>query len=256
MNPDEAKSILLLYRPGSADADDPQVAGALALAKQDPELSRWLEKHCARQEVLRAKFRQIPVPAGLKEQIISEQVVLARKTARRERLTATVAVAAIVIALIVLTPLLLPYWQAPDDNTLAGYKNQMVSVALRGPYRMDLTTNDPEQVRAYLAQNQAPADYILPAGLQKAAVIGCAIEGWQAAKVSMICYRTGKPLPPGQQSDLWLFVVDRASLKDAPQPGPPRLATVNRLTTAVWSQGEKVYFLGTEGDERALRQYL
>ena len=42
---------------------------------------------------------------------------------------------------------------------------------------------------------------------------GCAIEGWQNAKVSMICFRTGKPLRPAEQSDLWLFVVDRASVK-------------------------------------------
>ena len=33
MNRDEAKTILLLYRPGTADADDPEFAAALALAK-------------------------------------------------------------------------------------------------------------------------------------------------------------------------------------------------------------------------------
>ena len=62
MNRDEAKSILLLYRHGTADADDPQIAEALALAEHDPELKDWLVEHCARQIVLREKFRQIPVP--------------------------------------------------------------------------------------------------------------------------------------------------------------------------------------------------
>ena len=83
MNRDEAKTILLLYRPGTADADDPQIAEALALAKQDPELTRWLVEHCARQETLRAEFRQITVPAGLKEQIISEQAARTRAGIRR-----------------------------------------------------------------------------------------------------------------------------------------------------------------------------
>ena len=73
MNRDEAKTILLLYRPGTADAADPQTAEALALAKGDPELASWFETHCARQFVIGEKFRQIAVPAGLKEQIISEQ---------------------------------------------------------------------------------------------------------------------------------------------------------------------------------------
>ena len=74
MNLNEAKTVLLLYRPGTADAEDPQVAEALALAKQSPELARWLAEHTARQASLRGQFRRIPVPAGLKEQILAETV--------------------------------------------------------------------------------------------------------------------------------------------------------------------------------------
>jgi hypothetical protein len=254
VNRDEAKSILLLYRPGTADADDQQIAEALALANREPGLARWLEEHCARQEALRAKFRQIAVPAGLKEQIISEQAAFLKKNARREKIVGAAAVAAIALSLIFLAP----FWlarRAAADNTLASYENQMVRLALSG-YAMDLATNDPAQIRNYLAQKQAPADYALPAGLQKVAVTGCAVEGWQDTKAAMICFRTGKPLPPGQQNDLWLFVVDRAAVKNAPPPGPPRIAAVNRLITAVWTQGDKVYLLGTEGDAQAIRQYL
>ena len=254
MNRDETKSILLLYRPGTADADDPQIAGALALAKQDPELARWLEEHSARQVALRAKFRQIAAPAGLKEQIISEQAVFAKRNARRRTIIAAAAMAAIVLSLIDLAPFWLPHRGGADD-TLAVYQSQMTGIAQRG-YGMDLTTNDPAQIRAYLAQNKAPSDYTLPAALQKTATTGCAVEGWQNVKVSMICFRTGRPLPPNQSSDLWLFVVDRASLKDAPAAGQPRFTTVNQLITAVWAQGDKVYLLGTEGDESTIRKFL
>jgi len=256
VNRDEAKSILLLYRPGTTDADDPQIAEALALAKRDPELARWLEEHSSRQEVLRAKFRQIAVPAGLKEQIISEQAVFLKRYGRRERIVVVAAVAVTVVSLIALTPFWLAHRRPMADNSLAGFENSMVRVALAGPYYMDLTTNDPVKIRDFLAQRQAPADYVLPAGLQKAAVTGCAIEGWQNTKATMICFRTGKPLPPGEQGDLWLFVVDRASLKDAPPPGPPKIAAVNRLITAVWTQGDKVYLLGTEGDAQAIGLFL
>ena len=209
MNRDEAKTILLLYRPGTADAGDPEIAAALALAKQDPELTRWLVEHCARQEAVRAGFRKITAPAGLKEQIISEQAAQEKMLSWRRR--AVLAAAAVVVALVVLAPL----WFQPrgNDDTFAIYRSRMAGVALRG-YGMDLATNNPAPIRAYLAQKQAPADYVLPAPLEKTAVTGCAIEGWQGAKVSMICFRTGKPLPPGQQSDLWLFVVDRAAVKE------------------------------------------
>jgi len=251
VNVNEAKTILLLYRPGTADAEDPQIAAALALAQREPELARWLEEHCARHEALRAKFRQILLPAGLKEQIISEQAARGRRLSWRPRLVLA-AVAAVVLLALLVTRRLPGH---PGDDTLAIYQNRMAGLALRG-YGMDLTTNDPVQIRAYLMAKQAPADYVLPAALQQAAVTGCAVEGWQNVKVTMICFRTGRPLPPNQPSDLWLFVVDRAALKDAPPAGRPQFSRVNRLTTAVWAQGDKVYLLGAEGAEPLLRQFL
>jgi len=251
MNRDEAKTILLLYRPGTADAGEPEIAAALALARQDPELTRWLVEHCARQEAVRAGFRKITAPAGLKEQIISEQAAHEKRLFWRRR--AVLAATAVVMLLVALAS----FWFQPrrNDDTFAIYRSRMVGVALRG-YVMDLPTNNPAQIQGYLARNQAPADYVLPASLVKTAVTGCAIESWQGAKVSMICFRTGKPLPPGEQSDLWLFVIDRATVKDAPPAGSRQFVRVNKLMTVTWTQGDKLYVLGVEGDEQTLRQYL
>ena len=41
MNRQEAQEILLLYRPGRADEDNPELAAALDLVKHDPELAKW-----------------------------------------------------------------------------------------------------------------------------------------------------------------------------------------------------------------------
>lgn len=250
MNRDEAKNILSLYRPGTADEDDPQIAEALGLAKSDAELAHWLEEHSARQKALRAKFREIAVPEGLKEQIISEQKAAERRRRwQRSALTAAVAL----VGLLILSALWIP--SRPADDTFAIYRSRMISGALRG-YSMDLVTNDATAIRAYLAQKMAPADYVLPAPLQRVAVSGCAVQRWHGAKVSMICFRTGQPLPPGQESDMWLFVVDRASVKALPAMTSPEAAPVNRLITAAWVQGGKLYLLGTSGDEQVIRQYL
>jgi uncharacterized membrane protein YbaN (DUF454 family) len=251
VNRDEAKTILLLYRPDTTDAGDPEIAAALALSKQDPELTCWLVEHCARQKALRAGFRKITAPAGLKEQIISEQAAQEKVIFWRQR--AVLAVAAVIVALVVLAPLWFQHHRS--DNTYAIWRNRMAGVALRG-YGMDLATNNPASVRAYLAQNHAPADYVLPAPLEKTAVAGCAIEGWQGAKVSMICFRTGRPLPPGAQSDLWLFVIDRSRVKHAPPAGSRELVQVSRLRMVTWTQGDTLYVLGMEGDEQTLQQYL
>ena len=251
MSRDEAKNILLLHRPGTAEADDPQIAEALALAKHDPELAVWLEAHCALQVAVGEKFHQIAVPAGLKEQIISEQAASEKRIFQRQAIRFALA------AIILLFGALAIFWlpQRAQDDTLSIYQNQMVGIALRG-YGMDLVTNDPSQIRTYLAQKQSPSDYVLPAALQKAGIVGCAIEGWQNAKVSMICFRTGKTLAQGEQSDLWLFVVDRALVSGSFDGNSPQFSKVNRLITATWTQGDKLYLLGTTGDEQTIRKFL
>jgi hypothetical protein len=251
VNCNEAKQILLLHRHGLADADDPEIAEALALAKREPELARWLEEHCARQFVLRDRFRQIPVPAGLKEQIISEYAAERRRILWRKKSVPAV------LAVLVLLAMFAPLWfsRHGHDDTLTIYQNRMASIALRG-YAMDLATNNPEQIRTFLAQNHAPADFVLPAALNQAALTGCAVEGWQNVKVSMICFRTGKSPAAGEQSDLWLFVVDRASVRGVPAGNTPFFSKANRLTTAIWTEGDKLYLLGTEGDEQAIKPYL
>jgi hypothetical protein len=58
----QQRGILILYRPGTADREDPEVAKALAAVTHDPELSRWFATHCALCEVFHDKFRQISVP--------------------------------------------------------------------------------------------------------------------------------------------------------------------------------------------------
>jgi hypothetical protein len=246
----EAKTILLAYRPGTPDAEDLQMAEALALAERDPELARWLEAHVARQGALRSRLRQIPVPAGLKEQIISERLAEQRRLAWRPvRALAAVAALVLIFSFAVFWPV------RPGPNTLNIYQNRMVGVALRG-YAMDLATNDLVQIRAHLARNRAPADFDLPAGLKQVEVSGCAVENWEGGKVSMICFRTGKPLPAGEQSDIWLFVVDSSSFKGLPAGDATRVSRINRLITASWTQGNKLYLLGTEGDEQTLKKYL
>ncbi len=261
MNRDEAKEILLRYRSemrpetaGAADAADPQVAEALALAKTDAELATWLAEYGARQKQLRDKFRQVTAPAGLIEQIISEQAASRRVALSRRRFTQI----AVATAVAVVTVLLGLFWlNQPNatDNTLAIFQKEMTGYALRG-YAMDLQTNDAAQIRAYLKQQHSPADYVLPGPLQQAAQIGCAVETWQSTRVSMVCFRTGKPLAPGTQSDLWLFVADQSSVSNTPVDSTPQISRVNRLVMASWTENGKIYLLGTTDDESVLRKFL
>jgi uncharacterized membrane protein YbaN (DUF454 family) len=257
VNREEIKQILLVYRPGTSDALDPEVAEALALAQSDPELSHWLEEHCARQNALRDKFRQMAIPAGLKEQIISEQAARVRAASRREKVLGVTMAVVLVIAIAVIAVFGLPHTDKPKPipATLANYQDIMVRVANSG-YYMDFRTNDSQQIQSYLANHQAPSDYVLPAGLQKTALAGCSIEDWQHSKATMICFLTGKPLPQGRQADLWFFVVDSSAITDASSVSTPQFTQINGLITATWSQDGKLYLLATHGDEQTIKNYL
>ncbi len=250
MNQQQAKEILAIYRPGTADAADPDFAEALRFCEHDPELKRWFDAHCDCYAALRARFRQVPVPEGLKEQILAERKIHTTPVWRRPAVLAVVAVIA------VLTGIITSRWPTPREAPGYGiYQEQMTGTALRG-YSMDMETNDPAQIRAYLARNGAPADYALTAPLRQTLLTGCAIKTWQGAKVSMICFRSGKPLAPGEKSDLWLFVINRTSVLGAPIAGSPFITPVNRAITASWSLGDKTYLLVTDGDADLLRKFL
>jgi hypothetical protein len=254
MNRQDARDILLRYRHHhAADAEDPQVADALAFAKTDAELSEWLEMHAARQFVLREKFRQIQVPEGLREQIISEHAASRRQSPRQQRLF-TEAMAVVVVCVLAVVGWF-AWHRPPANDRLELFQNQMVGVALRG-YQMDFESADTGAIRAWLKDKSAPSEFTLPDGLQKNAnPTGCAVAGWRTGKATMVCFRTGNPLPEGVKSDLWLFVAPADSVKDVPG-STPVISHINRLVTATWVKDGKIYLLGTEGDEAALRKFL
>ena len=255
MTTQQAKEILSAYRPWSADADDPEFAEALSLVRHDAELARWFEEHCEVQSAIRERFKQSAVATGLKEQIISEHNARLKVVWWRQPVSlAAAAVVAVTIGIAALW--LRPAPEMPDQINTATYRSRMVGQVLR-VYAMTLETNDLNQIRSHLAQQQAPTDFVLPAKLAQTALAGCGVLSWQDKRVSMICFLTGKPLPPGGKSDLFLFVVDRSSLPDAPTGSAPEFnADRKQMVTATWSSGDKTYILATEGDIDSLRKYL
>jgi hypothetical protein len=74
MNTNEAKQRLLLYR-GSIDDDDPQFAEALAQAKRDPELAKWIREQKNCYAAIRSRLREIEAPIGLGDTIVRQRPV-------------------------------------------------------------------------------------------------------------------------------------------------------------------------------------
>jgi hypothetical protein len=251
MNRQSAQEILLLYRPGTADEEDPAFKEALRCCGEDPELARWFQNHCEVYLALRSRFRAVSPPDGLREQIVGERKLHVEPAPPRRYAVAGLLTGAALAAL-----LLVFLWAAPrEDLSFAGFRERLVSRALRG-YAMDLFATNAVAVRSYLAQEKAPSEYELPTALEKASLIGCGIVQWQGAPVTMVCFKSGRELRPGQANDLWLFVIDRRAAPRNKLSPSPLLRRVNRASTACWASDEKIYVLVADGDETFLRKYL
>jgi hypothetical protein len=236
MTREEAKKLLAIYRP-RIDADDPQFAEALAEAERDPELARWLEEQCATYEALRNRLKDAPVPEDLLEKTLRHRPSVWQRQSWLQ-LAACLAVLAGVAY----------FWLSRDSGPPAfgNYQRAMANVVSK--YRMSLETGDLDRVRTFLANNQAPSDYVLPKSITQQRLLGCATLSWGGHPVSLICFRHQSG------ADLWMFVRRQSDLRGAPPSAEPVFGTVNQVNTAGWQQGESIYLLATRGDPALLRE--
>jgi len=252
MTNEQAKQVLQLYRPGTADATDPSFSEALSACEQDAELKQWFDNHCALYAAIRSKFKKIAVPDALKEQIIAERPVH-RTPVWQKVVLAGGALAFAAMALMILTPKI----RTPEPHDFASYRSYIVG-SVEKSYSMDLNSTDLDAIRTYLSQRKSIADYVLPDNLQKnAKPLGCVAATYQGKPVSIVCFATGRPTEPNFPSDLWLIVSTDAVATDAPNTTTPTFAKTNDgIITANWKVGNRTYVLATKGDEQFLAKYL
>ena len=234
MDREQAKQVLLAYRPGTEDESEPEVAQALDLAERDSDLHEWLQEQTAFHRSIRAQLRGISVPLDLKESILARRKIVVPIWRRPEFL---LAAACIAIAFV-----LTAFWprERSEDETFAGFQKRMVGFALR-LYRMDIETNDLVQVRQFLAAKGAPTNLKLTPGLRQTPVKGGAYLTWQGHPVSMVCFT----LPKDQT--LYMFVMNQSAIQKGVLPGPtPVLEFASGIMTARWCQNGQVYLIAAD----------
>lgn len=245
MTREQAKETLSLYRPGTADAEDPDIIAAMATARQDPELAAWFKDHCAFQQAMRNKLRGIPVPprpplSGIRLPLPATQ----RPWWPRRAWFA----AAMAVCIVLVVTLGSHWWRPRTPDRYADFRQRMVGTVLR-TYNMDIVTNDMGQVRSFLQAHGAPANYTVPQRLSKLSLTGAGLLRWRDNPVSMVCFDRGT------NQMVFLFVMQRSAVEDPP-PAAPEFAQVNELRTASWSEGDKTYFLAVPEEAGSPQDYL
>jgi hypothetical protein len=264
VNNHEAKQILLLYRP-TVDREDPDFAEALALTNADLELNTWFKQHCAFQNAARAAFNDIPIPEGLKEQILSERKAHLTLTSRRRALVAACAVVVIAFCGFLTFRTIWPP-QPTLDYTFGNFHTNMIAIIIRYP-KMDILTNNVKAIRSELA-NRGQSNLVFTPSVDKIVAMadiagtGGKAMDWQDKPVAMICLNSGKNADP-KKPDLFLFVVDNGSIT-GPPPGSTPVVTQDTkspvsgkgIVSGSWTSGNKTYILAGLGDEDFLKQFL
>src|ERR1017187_736757 len=245
MDSQQAKQILLGYHPGSSDASDPQIAEALRQLEHDPQLALWFEQLQRADDAIRRQLRETPVPHDLKQRILAEQKIVRPDFGWRKPVLMAAA-AATIIALGVLT-----VWVSRRDtrNGLEAYRADMVRYVSSSYSSTFIKATSFDELRQVLATRKWPTDFIIPDRLKSVTVIGGGAVEWNGHKVALACMKEGR-------RGLWLFVIEKSALRDAPKTETPQVKEVENAPTAAWSQDGNAYLFTVQGDEAFLRKYL
>jgi hypothetical protein len=241
VNSAEAKRILIAHRPGREPVVDPDILAALEQVGRDPVLAQWWQQQQTFHASMRKGFGEIPVPQGLRDRIRGRAKVISFPWWQQPRAWAAAA------ALVLFVGLAALLWKTDaQEGTFQTFRSRMVRSVLR-QYRMEIQTNDIAAIRQFLATNNAPANYRLPPKLAQLPPTGGGVMSWQAGRASMVCFDSGTT------GTVFLFVVNRTDVKKAPGASP-EFSQVNKLMTASWAEGEKVYLLAFPGEAETLKK--
>jgi hypothetical protein len=240
MTNDEAKFILRSYRPGGQDAADPHFGPALAQARQDPALGRWLEREQSLDGAIADRLRQVVPPPHLRDSILAGARASRAPANRRLPWLLAAAVAAVLLAVAALVRV-----SAPQELPL----DRFVELAAR-----DLAVNhrlmphpEPNRVTLWLerAENRLAAG--LPKTPEELRDAGCRSVTFAGVEVFEICF--------DRIDGYHLYIARRRDIV-GPLPEEKRFAVGDGLATVAWADARYVYVLATEAGAEALRRVL
>ncbi|MEM8955779.1 MAG: hypothetical protein AAGD22_16615 [Verrucomicrobiota bacterium] len=268
MNTEEAKRILGGSGPDHRDLNDSLYAEAMKLAETDPELAAWLEREWAFDQDMASAFRDMEVPDGLADAIVSgvcsfdegdaqelvrdeSSVVLIGEEPpvangkivsighfkRRLWMVAAVLVAGAFLTVFFLFP---PAVKFPEDDfsSIDVFRDHMALFA-NSRFVLDYSTKDLGEAREWLRDRGAPVYDSTPAAIAAYRAMGCKTFDWGGKAVSLVCFVNG-------HGDLvHLFLLERGAMGDleSGELSLPEVAVRRDLETGGWSDADFVYLL-------------
>ncbi len=241
----EAKALLITCRPNGRDTARPEFAEALALAERDPELKTWWEAQQAFDTQVSAKFKQVAVPAGLRETILRGRPAAPKE--KSHRLPYWLALAAMVMILAVAGLSISTSSAAPRLATATYEKSSLDFLGNDAPSLATMSENR-DTLMAWLKAQHSPVG-TLPQKMEPLTNIGCQTFQVEGRTVSLICFS----LAGGEI--VHLFMIKKGALTDPPA-GTPHFQREGDWSTAAWSDADHSYLLATTAPIEKLKPLL
>ena len=266
MNNDEAKFILIAYRPSGEDSSDAQMKAALDLTQRNPGLDAWLKLEIERDTKIAAALQSAPVPPSLRNEILAGAKISAFSgKARRFWFTwLPLSAAALLMASAVTwfltenerlhssrytaTPLPLP----PE---LAGWQKVALSTLESGKMQFNAASPKPQVLADWLKNHGSPGNLALAKSrlnLTKLASLGCTVLTVDGQRVSIVCFQL-----PGGEGEVHLAMTNRQGQPGAPSTEqPPAFVQHGNWATAQWCEGEQWVMVASTIAEAKLKQLI
>jgi hypothetical protein len=244
MTHDEAKFILQAYRPGGHDANDATFCAALELARQDPVLRAWYERHQAFDRAVAAKLRAVTPPADLRSAILTGGRVSGAATAPWWRQPRWLAVAASMALLLTVGTALWPKAaeaQAPFMDFVLNDARHSERHGGEGGHNAAL--------QAQLGNAATHLGGTLVTNFDTLRTTGCRSLTFQGHSVLEVCFkRDGK----------WFhcYVVRKTDFPYLTMPGSPEISEHGRLNVASWADNTNVYLVVSKVGREALEKLI
>jgi len=123
------------------------------------------------------------------------------------------------------------------------------------PPELPKLSQNPEELRAWLLAQGAPADFQIPAKLRGLESLGCKVVDVHGRQAWLTCFWREKK-PDGTGGELvHLWVVKREDFKNGPGTATPQMHEESGWSFASWSEGDLIYTLATKAPMEKLRPF-
>lgn len=231
MKSHEARQLLEVYRPGGADAQDPQFQEALKEARRDPALAGWFEEQRNFDAAFAENLKAVPAPLDLKDAILAARKIVKPWLWHDWRVRAAAAAAGVVLLAVAGG---LP--GTTRTERFPEFRAELIEQAWDGQTHLDFESSDVQRIKLWLAQHNASPDFTLPQGLQNTRIVGCRIVEADGRRVPMLCLADGA-------KHMHLFVVDETQFAGLPPLGTPDFQKCGSWKTTSWQHRSQTYVL-------------